>query len=353
MSAASSWSVGVGSVGWHSFSISWYYEYMVISMGTNQDGPTRQLGWGHFTAYRLQGGRIVPSPQHGPLQATDPWGDYWRARNGRSEEPPPYQSLIRLIHRARRDGRAVDDKATVRAVTTWCGQHGPLGILPAQVREVAVVASASETIGEGSGGRRLRIPHPFRYLQTCGGWQKINVDPRHLPANNYVVIVSFDGAVRGEDPATTFMQFFPAMDEKALYLDPLSPAYWRAYGEPLSDFLDAGARLLAALEALERSPRTPNEEASAIMMLRRLLGCATREPVLRDGRVAWTWTVPSLISAFAGMILEDLAAERRRLRCVECTSPFLTDALRRYCSGTCRNTRLVRQRRARVRARGA
>jgi hypothetical protein len=123
------------------------------------------------------------------------------------------------------------------------------------------------------------------------------------------------------------------------YPRPLSPDFWRAYGEPLHDFLDAARLLQRTLRLLNeaRDPSDPEDDPHEIARweLRRLNRLvASLSPSLHfvDGEFRQRWSSPSLLGSYAMMALLDI--EGRRVRaCAECGRLFVTDAYQtRYCS---------------------
>ncbi|MGH7788578.1 MAG: hypothetical protein ACRERC_17035 [Candidatus Binatia bacterium] len=140
----------------------------------------------------------------------------------------------------------------------------------------------------------------------------------------------------------TWGRFFPMTKDPTthLYPPPGTVEFAAAYAEPVVEFLAAAATLRDALMAAA----TPTAAAADLTLLNRLHDNVVRH-VVRGGNGAaeLAWAAPSLLSAFAVMLVEDLVAGGTLHRCAECEAPFLSSAYQaRFCTPTCRQTSAMR-----------
>jgi hypothetical protein len=189
--------------------------------------------------------------------------------------------------------------------------------------------------------------------------------PRTWMTEGAVLAELDEPGIRHLSLSESLAPFFPSVpaSERELfqYPRPLSSDFWSAYAEPVGEFIQTAQllkRVLSSLYQLE----TETPEILALYgpspsyisgELERLTAGTSRVATWHAGGQWWArWKYPSLLSALAMMITEDLAAGRRPRLCEECGTPFLTSAYQaRYCSLRCRNTAQKRRYRQKKRVR--
>src|SRR5262249_12941422 len=161
--------------------------------------------------------------------------------------------------------------------------------------------------------------------------------------------------------AARWARFFPDVSpserEKYPYPKPLSEEFWTQYAEPVGDFLGAASMFrdlvsrLASGEGTGFGKDRAAELARALSALHGLV--APVSPALApvgDGHLQRRWVGPSLLSAFAMMLVEDLAGSFRVRLCEACETPMVSSAYQaRYCSWRCRKRAEMQRYRRRVR----
>lgn len=333
-----------------------------------QDSSTLSAWW-RAKRYVVSGGVLRPL---GAMQAYDPRANYVPTLRGRAEAP--YQSLLRVLPRLQRRPVAFRSVNALtpdaeRELTAWCAAHGLLGVLPHRT----LMACVPVRVPAGDGGT---MEWPHRYVRTALGWRRLTVEElvhgdlealeRHprsartaasrlLPAGTVLIAgvrqhsdMLYEAPLR-EAWARFFPDVSPAQHDaptESTYPLPLTAEFWRAYGEPVDDFLDAALALYEALDAL-RAPATgragAESRAVGIQRLNALVAPIAPHLALRTDRgeppFEQRWASPSLLATFALMALQDLAAGMRPEHCSRCGTLFMTASpLGRYCSNTCRYT---------------
>jgi hypothetical protein len=306
--------------------------------------------WWRFDAYEIRDGYIQPKPG-AVLEAYAPWNDFAQARSGRVERQAPYEALLSLL-----TGLAGTPPAAANErITSWCAQHGLLGILVHRV-EAAVYAPVvldAETAGAWLGqanaaGDVVVVPH---FQRSGHGWRwgltselgtagKTAVYLQPLRPDEMPVVVSL---------GDTWGTFFPAVppDQRGSvdYPPPLTSDFWEVYAEPVDTFLDGARALLDAFEHLEYGARSDIADEATQVAVRYGLAAidVLVSPVraslhrLPGGSYTQVWLAPSLLASYAMMAMNDLSTARRVLRGLACGSLFTAAAYqRRYCTSTCR-----------------
>jgi hypothetical protein len=163
--------------------------------------------------------------------------------------------------------------------------------------------------------------------------------------------------------AESWGRFFPDVPEKQRaihqYPVPYSQEFWHAYTEPLYEFIAiarafrrAFIRAAAIKNGKDMSEGDPGvtPSLSALNALRPPVGSALLR--LRDGSVEHKEISPSLLGSLVIMAQQDLASERRVIRCangrcglIVVASGYQTE----YCSQQCRYAAQKRAQRARLR----
>jgi hypothetical protein len=153
--------------------------------------------------------------------------------------------------------------------------------------------------------------------------------------------------------ADSLARYFAGHDDNPAVLDfprPGTKAFWRAYSEPLDEFLFAAQHLRDAVGDHDHAGTGP-DEPSAGSATTRLNALA--EPVGAalfidaDGSFSQRWVSPSLLASLAFMVLQEIGRNARPREC-PCGVIFVaTRAHRRYCSDRCRERFKKRRQRGR------
>ena len=378
--------------------------------------PNLGQSWVRHRAYAVRDGFVRPVPGEA-IEPYDPWEDFWGARrpDDRSRKPnrddqPPYQTLLKLLVDVEREaGRDCETPGPrgARAISTWCAQHGLLGVLLQQVQAVWLaprMAQPDPSMQEAFGfATRGPLPIQHSYVRQGGIWRAQThyldgKEPRVIGdfasprRDSYVPsLTSFGkdlGPIRisktlpvlwpraacalttGLANTTAALQpleaawfpFFPTLAPEDEVLPPTSEAFWNAYSEPVEVFLEAARLLRDALEghriARPRAfTRKRGEEWIASRVFRMnaneclhaLLSSVTPALQVQRGRTPQPrWMAPSLLGMFAAMVVQDLSERRQVRQCVDCPALFLSGSQHaKYCSTTCRDRVIKRNLRKR------
>jgi hypothetical protein len=163
--------------------------------------------------------------------------------------------------------------------------------------------------------------------------------------------------------AESWGQFFPDVPEKTRavhqYPKPYSGAFWEAYAEPLEEFI-AGVRAFrrAFLEAaavkngkdMSEGARVGAPRLSALNALKPPVGSGLLR--LRDGSIEQKEISPSLLGSLVIMAQQDLASDRRVIRCANARCGLTVVVIgyqTEYCSQQCRYAAQKRAQRAKLR----
>lgn len=354
--------------------------------------------WWRFSAYEIRESWICPA-KGARLEAYDPWLAYHAAREGGGWGAPPYQSLLELIERLSFRPRSAERPFALAAeseqrLLAWCREHGLLGVLPHRVQAVVLAPRwrplpFPEAQPEGQGGLpqdRILAPILPQYFRTSDGWQAWN-QVQFAPGRRFIVdeperageLVSEDDRPKSWPPPSvllqnlrdfkwereslgkTWAQFFPDVPgedrETHLYPVPGNDEFCRRYAEPWGDFWDAGRALrdaAGALSGVKPPDDCSQEELQTLGRGMRILNVLV-SPVRSvltlqdDGSFGQLWAAPSLLASYAMMVLQDLTARRKILRCEVCGRIFVSTAYQaRYCSARCRYTAQKRAYRKRL-----
>jgi hypothetical protein len=319
--------------------------------------------WWRFSRYELNGWHIIPA-MRAKLEEYDPWAEYRAADDaatrthpaGKRALQPPYMTLLDMFAELPFQPGGESEASALKpagrkTVLDWCSRHGLLGVLPHRARLVALAPVATaidatqvryarttdrgwvadETRVQLDRVQRPRRPHVRR------------PDPPELVSPHVVIEAEDSSEARQEALVTSWSRFFPATPtaerETFQYPRPLSPEFWRTYGEPLYDFLDSARLLQRVLRLLAYARETEDPEDNPERIAQRELQrlnriVATVSPALYfvEGNLRQRWSSPSLLASYAMMALLDLSGNRVRA-CAECGRLFVTDAYQtRYCS---------------------
>jgi len=337
--------------------------------------------WWRASRYVLQEGHIRPTSD-ARLESYDPWQAL-----GVADQPPPYQLLLDLLDRLDYDWTPagfVIQPESEPAIIDWCAEHGLLGILLHEARQINLAPRWQ--IMRRIDGLEDRDMPPVRvqrrHVQTTFGWELRDVQhaaftpqssqgtpgalvaahdrPRDWPPPGVVLERATDLSPWRDEPFTgTWARYFPDVPEGERedypYPLPLSDAFWRLYAEPIQDFIGAALTLRNALLDLSRDDDQRARAAGANRLT--VVAAPVRQALLPlpDGSFQQRWLAPTLLASFAAMASQDIARPGHRVRrCAVCGRLVVTKAYQlRYCSQTCRHTAQKRNYRRRVRESGS
>jgi hypothetical protein len=198
-----------------------------------------------------------------------------------------------------------------------------------------------------------------QFTRTAGAWYRNEDLPSDVPSQvpilhwpGSVLIQGWDSRSLTRSKLREIAPFFPATGspeksnqwETYEYPVPLSPEFWRAYAEPVSEFVRGALILRDAVEAmsLKKIPRSKKDKErfahlGALDFLLNPVGMTYRfqnNVGLKDRPVAG-----SLLATLAVMALQALPKGQVR-ECDECGAVFISGAhpWTRFCSKRCRGT---------------
>lgn len=168
--------------------------------------------------------------------------------------------------------------------------------------------------------------------------------------------------------AEAWGQYFPDLPADDYYDYPLpglgeEERFWRAYCEPLRNFIIAAITIGAILARCDEQKLhalgkfTPTLEGDywseqGLDSLNDLV--ASARPVLDlsvDGKFGLNWSAPSLRANLGMMLVTDLAEGARARRCLACRTVYLSTAYqKKFCSSTCRYRKHKQEQRAKAKA---
>jgi hypothetical protein len=313
--------------------------------------------WDAFEQSR--GGRLKVRPEQQPARPTRPAA----GQSGRRRIELPYQELVSIAAEYMRAYTAPKrspgrPRETEKRLLAWCAENGPLGLLPHQL-----VAARFPSAGRRPDPKRGTVldwmpggfwfdkkPWPnnlVNQLPYGTVWRPLNGgDLESHPFEVYWARHFPVGSELRSPHGDALDGYFTAVGPEG---NPRLPNehFWRAYGEPLSDFVEAGELLGGALEAFREarelreagdSAGAEQSEAFGSSLLVTMTCVAT--PVLRhtrEGRLTFAWGTPSLLSNLAIMAMSDLVGGARLISCASCGVTAVTRSPNgKYCSARCR-----------------
>lgn len=361
-------------------------------------------GWWRCTRYEIRDSRICPAPGS-ELEQYDPW----EAHKGNEPAGAPYESLLNLAAEIKLRPMIGEISAGLMTgvgfpfgleqdgearVLEWCNEHGLLGLL---LQEAVMISLAPrwETLTRFPDGERTDdvVPILRTYVREGANWNEQTqtrfgygddwesaerspgevVKQRLIPSGWDTAAVIHRGLSLGrgrgmvargwrrESLGAVLAPFFPRVPSSEVdiyrYPKPATKEFWAAYCEPVSDFALAVLGFGSAAEDLGRSNMDEAQGPTIIDGVETL--CSFLEPtspsisLSKDGILQQQWLSPSLLGAFAVMLLQDVAEGRRFLHCDVCRKLFVATAYQsRYCSSTCRHTAQKRRYRKKKKAAG-
>ena len=329
--------------------------------------------WWRFSEYELVAGVVRPT-----VDAEVEWFnplDRWESR-----APAPYLDFIELATSLRLalddDGRTrAGDEYALQRLLRWCRRWGLPGTLLQRMEALFTPVTWRRFDG-------ALAPVQFQLLRSTTGWavserdwvgrgswrpeaegRRAGTSLRHgdLPEDAFpagVLMRELRGPRLRLHPLRAVTPYLgDAVRRKrwqSLLL--LSEPFCRAYGEPLTDFLNAAAALRDALTWLATPDplNPPDEERVGEMkdgaaLLAYLLAASGRSLTVEDGELREAQTSRSLIGSFASMIRDDALGGTAR-RCPRCGKPFRASHYQtRFCSDKCKHTWQNRVQRSRQR----
>jgi hypothetical protein len=343
--------------------------------------------WPRFDRYVIDAGAIRPAPG-AQAEPYDLWADYRSSQSATGAREPPYGPLLKLVQSIKFEPRP--GPGPLRAlsieseglVTSWCAEHGLLGILPHRT-QMLTLAPRFRPLKEVPG---RFAPCLHQYVRTNQGWQTLSrwglrqetagpdsgggiVDdpqvPKSWPKPGALVEDLRTGEWKTEPLSKTWGPFFPDVPHMERdgypYPSPGSEEFWRLYAEPVDDFVDTATLLLGVIQELGEvrkqhgAPESQKNPLAALDALNRLLGPTRPVTSLSNsGEIMEAWHTPSLLGGFAMMVLADLSDQRWPRTCDNCGKLFATKAYQgKYCSKSCRYAMQKRTYRQNLKARAA
>lgn len=366
--------------------------------------------WWRFDRYVLEDGFIKPHPE-AVLTSYDPWAAYWDSRQpGEKSGMSPYVSLVSLVEslggihllvdeitaEGKSLGRELDARGTERLLA-WCATHGLLGLVFDEVRLARFAprwsktddyfhdcrsVSPLRTIGtnylvaskvfdpRNSALEWVRHEHAGTVdpAQAEGFAAGTHLAPEALLAQHGPFVLLAKQHDAAYSVAEAWGRYFPDLPADDNYDYPLpgqgeEERFWRAYCEPLRDFIEATIQIGAILARCDEqrlhalgkyTPKYGGDfwSAQGLDGLNALV--ASARPVLdlsADGKFGLNWSAPSLRANLGMMLMTDLTEGARAHRCLACRTVYLSTAYQtKFCGSTCRSRKHKQDQRAKAKA---
>lgn len=198
----------------------------------------------------------------------------------------------------------------VDALLKFCRSYGLLGLLPWSARRIVLPSLVYERTGT-------------LWLRT----ENLHNEAPRVQRVSFTTAKWMDAAIHD-----VVREYFPAVpaDQRATFEIPLpgSEAFWRAYAEPLDEFLHAAVYLDDLRAALK--PRRPVKDARTWLEV--LLSDVNPSHAADRGQ-GLSFQAGSLLGYFALMLKSDSASMLALLECAVCGKPFTSANWQaRYCS---------------------
>lgn len=366
--------------------------------------------WWRFDRYKLEDGFIKPHPE-AVLTSYNPWAAYWKSRQkGEKGGRSPYVSLVSLVEdlggihllidefsaKGESLQRKLDERGTERLLE-WCATHGLLGLLFDDIRLARFAPRWSKTddylhdcltvspplvmSGDYMVSSKVFDPRNSAFdwvrlervgsvdpAQAKGFAAGTHLAPEALLDKNMPFVLLARRHDEAYSVAEAWGRYFPDLPADDQYDYPLpgrgeEERFWRAYCEPLSDFILAAIGIGAIMARCDeqrlnvRGQYTPEFgenfwQEQGLDALNDLV--ASARPVLdlsADGKFGLNWSAPSLKANLGMMLVTDLAAGARARRCQACRAIFFSTAYQaKFCCSTHRHRKLKQGQRAREKA---
>jgi hypothetical protein len=307
--------------------------------------------WVRFTAYTLDEQGVIRPALDAKLQTYDPWAKYRQTRDTLKNETP-YAALFGILteipNTTDRD-LAEESKA---ALLDWCSSYGLLGLVPHRATLILHDLAIDRAHIEGEDEEWIQATgRAAMYTRTPRGWKVWNYElsdadapEEHRGIKPGVLWKDLNTSVLHHRDLAVLTPFFPGSNLD-WYPLPLSSTFWRAYGEPVGDFLQAARYLEDAVRAAAH-PKTENHGFEMLNTLaeggQQIIGRAKA-----TGRIEMRWRTPSLLASLAAMAQLDLLQAQQAMLCALCQRPYISGAYQSlYCSTRCRHTAQKRNQRA-------
>ena len=245
---------------------------------------------------------IVPA-RGAKLTHYDPWA-IWTASHPLSPtNPTPYVELVNLLDALRYEGHqeGVEHDTPGQGVVAnlplttescdlilkWCSRWGLPGTLLHRVHQITL-APHGRAIPPFA---KMPLPVFKRYFRVSDGWVEV---PGYAFTPQPEVLIDqplrFGLGIPQREPlselwSTFFPEVAPQEAETFAYPAPLSPEFWRAYGEPVASFIDGALALKYALEAiLSRRNNSIKRKADRELVVRGELCLRALEKIFLSSR---------------------------------------------------------------------
>jgi len=322
--------------------------------------------WVRYPRYKLSRGYIQATSTGDPMEY-DPWRLYSSGRHSAGWQPP-YMSLVNLARQigwAATSGIAPTEATLTEtekaSILDWTASYGLLGLLPGLAQMITLWPRwesrhkiyNSETVAGACEGYT-------RYIRMGGCWYSSGMMrdsyADEVPAVARVVgepvskaLIPADWPVPGvlrwshglfnwEEESLTkglgsYFPDVPGSREEYFYPRPGEPRFWMEYAEHLSYFIIWTKNFYEALTEISGfSPAQPNDLQAvraneAMYLLESLASSVSTTIEIETGsrRFLKKWRSPSLLSSFAMMAIEDMAAGYWVRICQTCSGAFCTN----------------------------
>lgn len=352
--------------------------------------------WWRFSAYEVadtrSGPMIVPAAT-ATLARYRPWQEYLRCTA--ANESPPHVELVELFRAVEAVPGNVEMSGETRFrkfqltpelrkwLLDWCRRFGLLGLLQHQTISAALwprymkTGTAKQVEYHRSIGAWAIDEHA---INTYDGNPKLSTARHDAPEREgeklrredftksmiepgVIAKIKLDSpAIKRRGLGEIWGPYFRNVNylerDSHFYPEPSSEDFWRAYGEPVTEFFSAALILERTIRNLEhRRPakeleRAPQAERRALFYAMSIVEeLAAAAPIglqlNQDGAFGMEFACNSLLGALATMTIWDAVEGRVALRCVACGSPVRARKGARYCSERCRKRLQIRAYRAR------
>jgi hypothetical protein len=328
--------------------------------------------WWRFSKYEIQDGRIVPA-KAARLQKYDP----------ASLDPQPHSALFGLAWNLGLLERRLPEMSDISEdlILEWCNRYGLLGILPGRLLQMTLCPQWHFLQGTD-----ILRPLRFTHIRTATGWRSSGrychnvvpsvaheaeaLTPKDLARCSKLTNIaapevilrdeSSQGYLSGKPSDLGIFRFFGISQNEAdtfQYPMPLSDEFWRSYGEPKSEFLNAVKLMARTLQNSQEHLRPTSSRHVKQERIDEAFGDLNFQlegvhpfmsPINSDSKVRDGLTGNSLLQTIARLIQVDALSGLATLKCPNCPKWFFQGNERKiYCSDTCQKHFKVKAYRAR------